>query len=202
MSTSSTHPFLSDNEDYIQDFRDWDKKFRHARGELDEASESLRGELTNNLVRIQDAVHLGLGELTDQEKEDGRIHFLPPVLQWVMEWKRGDTDPEFQITEFSEEQVVILVNPPRGHSEWPRHFLPTSEVKIPTPALALTDGAILEAVLSQIEETRTRLQKARALEKSLRAHIMSLNSTITEASNQLQEAQDQLRELPHLQEGK
>lgn len=201
MATSSTHPFLSDNEDYIQDFRDWDKKFRHAQGELDEASESLRGELTNNLVRIQDAVHLALGELTDQEKEDGRIHFLPPVLQWVMEWKRGDTDPEFQITEFSEEQVVILINPPRGHSEWPRRFLTTWEVKIPTPALALTDDAILEAVLSQIEETRTRLQKARALEKSLRAHIMSLNSTITEASNQLQEAQDQLRGLPHLQEG-
>lgn len=202
MSTSSTHPFLSDNEDAIQNFRERDREFRHARGELDEASEALRDELTHNLVRIRDAVNTALDELTDQEKEDGRIHFLPTTLQWVLEWKRGDTDPEFQITEFSEEQVVILVNPPRGHSEWPRHFLPTSEVKIPTPALALTDDAILEAVLTQIEETRTRLQKDRALEKTLRAHIMSLNNTITEANNQLQEAQDQLRELPHLQEGK
>lgn len=196
------HTFLSSNEDAIQTFRERDREFRHARGELDEASEALRDELTHNLIRIRDAVNTALDELTDQEKEDGLLHFLPTALQWVLEWKRGDTDPEFQITEFSEEQVVILVNPPRGHSEWPRHFLETTEVKIPTPALALTDDVILEAVLSQIEETRTRLQKDRALEKSLRALIMSLNNTITEASNQLQEAQDQLRELPHLQEGK
>lgn len=201
MSTFA-HTFLSDNEDAIQNFRERAREFRHARGELDEASEALRDELTHNLIRIRDAVNTALDELTDQEKEDGLLHFLPTALQWVLEWKRGDTDPEFQITEFSEEQVVILVNPPRGHSEWPRHFLDTSEVKIPTPALALTDDVILEAVLTQIEETRTRLQKDRALEKTLRAHIMLLNSTIAEASNQLQEAQDQLRELPHLQEGK
>ena len=195
------HPFLSDNEEAIQNFRGWHNKFLHARGELDEASEALRDELTHNLVRIKDTVNKALDDLTGQEKEDGLLHFLPTILQWVLEWRRGDTDPEFQITEFSEEQVAILINPPRGHSEWPRHFLTTSEVKIPTPALALTDDAILEAVLSQIEETRTRLQKSRAMEKSLRAHIMLLNSTITEANNQLQEAQNQLRGLPHLQEG-
>lgn len=191
------HPFLSDNEEAIQHFRGWHSKFLHARGELDEASEVLSDELTHNLVRIQDVVNTALEALTKEEKEDGFAQFLPTAVQWVPEWKRGVTDPEFQITEFSDEQVVILVNPPRGHTTWPRHFLETKEVKISTLSLSLTDDAILEAVTNRIEETRSRRREV-ALEKSIRENIVTLQNTISKAQNDLQEANDQLQDLLRL----